>query len=157
LQILPELPPDARTAAAATYLDGAARDLDAAARADLLRQVEGVLTAPACRELFGPDSRAEVSLAGRFGPLVVGGQVDRLVVGPDAIVIADYKTGRSPPSRAEDVHASYRRQMAAYRAVLRQIYPGRPISCVLVWTETASVMPLPDDCLDDEDPACVDA
>jgi len=33
------------------------------------------------------------------------------------------------------VPASYLAQMAAYRAILRQIYPKRAIELVLVWTD----------------------
>ena len=38
--------------------------------------------------------------------------------------------------------------MAAYRAVLREVFPGRPVGCTLVWTHTAQVSPLPDALLD---------
>jgi len=33
--------------------------------------------------------------------------------------------------------------MAAYRAVLRQIFPGRDIICALGWTQAAQVVILP--------------
>ena len=60
------------------------------------------------------------------GALVpVSGQVDRLAVTPDAILIADYKTDREPPRRIEDVPQTYVIQLALYRAVLTQLYPGR--------------------------------
>jgi ATP-dependent helicase/nuclease subunit A len=42
----------------------------------------------------------------------------------------------------------YLRQMAAYRAVLRAVYPDRAVQCALVWTSGARVMPLPDSLLD---------
>jgi ATP-dependent helicase/nuclease subunit A len=42
----------------------------------------------------------------------------------------------------------YLRQMAAYRAVLRQAFPGRVVDCALVWTYGARLMPLPADLLD---------
>ena len=38
--------------------------------------------------------------------------------------------------------------MAAYRAVLRQAFPGRAVDCALVWTYGATVMPLPHGLLD---------
>ncbi len=43
--------------------------------------------------------------------------------------------------------------MAAYRALLRAIFPDRPVRCALVWTETATVTPLPDGLLDAHAPA----
>ena len=38
----------------------------------------------------------------------------------------------------------YLRQMAAYRAVLRDIFPDRAIACALVWTQASQVVMLPD-------------
>jgi ATP-dependent helicase/nuclease subunit A len=42
--------------------------------------------------------------------------------------------------------------MAAYRAVLRAIYPDRPVRCVLIWTAGPSVTHLPDALLDTHAP-----
>jgi ATP-dependent helicase/nuclease subunit A len=67
---------------------------------------------------------------------------------PDRVLIADYKTNRMPPAEPDDVPVLYLRQLAAYRAVLRQLYPGRPIFCVLIWTEGPRIMPLPENLLD---------
>jgi ATP-dependent helicase/nuclease subunit A len=38
--------------------------------------------------------------------------------------------------------------MAAYRSVLRAIFPGRKVQCALVWTQASQVVMLPDDLLD---------
>jgi len=38
--------------------------------------------------------------------------------------------------------------MAAYRALLRATFPGRPILCALLWTYSAELMVLPDGLLD---------
>jgi ATP-dependent helicase/nuclease subunit A len=32
--------------------------------------------------------------------------------------------------------------MAAYRALLREIYPGRAVRCALLWTAAPRLMPL---------------
>ena len=42
----------------------------------------------------------------------------------------------------------YLRQMAAYRAVLRAVFPERPVRCALVWTRAARIALLPDVLLD---------
>ena len=61
---------------------------------------------PRFAALFGPDSRAEVPIVGRLtsgrARCASRGQIDRLVVARDAVLIADYKTDRPPPSRIED-------------------------------------------------------
>jgi ATP-dependent helicase/nuclease subunit A len=53
----------------------------------------------------------------------------------------------------EAVAPLYLRQMAAYRAVLRQAFPGRDIDCALVWTHGARLMLLPPALLDAHAPA----
>ncbi|NEU36027.1 hypothetical protein GN156_35830, partial [bacterium LRH843] len=79
---------------------------------------------------FGPDSRAEVPLAGlvlqsgeSLGPFAVSGQVDRLLIARNEILVVDYKTLRPAPTEASAVPRAYLAQMAGYRAILRQIYP----------------------------------
>jgi ATP-dependent helicase/nuclease subunit A len=108
---------------------------------------------PALAAAFGPASLAEAPLAGRLGGRLVVGQVDRLLVEPGRVLVLDYKTNRPPPSTPEEAPPAYLRQMAAYRAVLRQIYPDRPVECALVWTYGARAMPLPPELLDRFAPA----
>jgi ATP-dependent helicase/nuclease subunit A len=153
LQVLPELPQEGREKAALALLQRWARDLDEAARAALARETLAVLGAPALAPLFGPGGRAEVPIIGRVGNRIVSGQVDRLVVLPEAVIIVDYKTNRPPPRRAEDAPPGYVRQMAAYRAVIRQIYPQRAVRCALLWTDGAFATLLPEAMLDRADPA----
>ncbi|MGE0153106.1 MAG: double-strand break repair helicase AddA [Reyranellaceae bacterium] len=155
LQYLPDLPPERRHAAASRYLAQEALRLDAPTQAQWREELLAVMEAPAHAALFGPGSRAEVPLTGivegKAGPYVVSGQVDRLVVG-ERIAVIDYKTNRPPPTRVEDVAPLYLRQMAAYRALLRQIWPGKPIDCLLLWTDGARLMALPPALLDAHSP-----
>ncbi|HME20144.1 MAG TPA: double-strand break repair helicase AddA [Acetobacteraceae bacterium] len=148
LQHLPDLPPNRRATAATAWLDRPGNGLPAGDADTLTREVLAILDHPELARLFGPDSRAEVPLTGRVGGAVVGGLVDRLAVLDDRVLVADYKTNRRPPTRIEDTPVLYRRQMAAYRAVLRDIYPGRAVSCALVWTQTSQVVMLSDELLD---------
>ena len=148
LQSLPALPPEEHQAAARRYLAMPAHGLDEAAQEEIRDAVSGILDSPEFAGLFGPRSRAEVALAGVVGDQVVSGQVDRLVVGPDEILVADYKTNRPAPTTPAAVPELYLRQMAAYRALLAGIYPDRPVRCLLVWTDGPRLMPL--------DPALLD-
>ena len=91
--------------------------------------------------LFSPGSRAEVPIVGTLGDRRVVGQVDRLAVTQDAILIADFKTSRNPP-RIEEVPDSYVRQLAAYRAVLMKLYPDRLVRAALIWTEVPDLIEL---------------
>jgi ATP-dependent helicase/nuclease subunit A len=145
LQHLPNLPPESRKAAVQAYAAQPALGLAEPAR--LAAEALAVLENPSLAPLFGPGSRAEQPLSGLVGAHVVTGQVDRLAILPDRVLIADYKTGRVP-NTADSVPVMYLRQMSAYRAVLRLIAPGKPIHCVLIWTDEPLIMTLPDDVLD---------
>ncbi|MFC0407315.1 double-strand break repair helicase AddA [Roseomonas elaeocarpi] len=148
LQNLPDHPEEAREAVARRHLARPGHGLTEEEQAATLREVMAVIAHPALRDAFGPDSLAEAPLAARINGRVVAGQVDRLLVGDDRVVVVDYKTNRPPPDRAEDVPPAYLRQMAAYRAALQQAWPGRVVECVLVWTWSGRVMPLPAAMLD---------
>ena len=54
----------------------------------------------------------------------------------------------SSPASLDQVPDIYIRQMATYRALLQKIYPDRPISCALIWTDGARLMALPEAALD---------
>ncbi|MFQ5954286.1 MAG: double-strand break repair helicase AddA [Kiloniellales bacterium] len=153
LQTLPELPPEARRPAAERFLARPVHGLDPAERAGLAEEACAVMREPALSALFGPTSRAEVPVIGRIGKIVVSGQIDRLVVSSDEVLIVDYKTQRLPPASPEETPVAYLRQMAAYRAVLRRIYADRPVRCALIWTDGPRLMTLPDGLLDAHAPA----
>jgi ATP-dependent helicase/nuclease subunit A len=110
---------------------------------EILAAVLAVLRAPALAPLFGPGSRAEIPLAGVVKGVEIGGLVDRLAVTDTEILIADYKTDRMPPADAEGIPEAYLRQLAAYKTVLAEIYPNHGVKCLLVWTATAAIMPVP--------------
>ena len=82
------------------------------------------------------------TIEGAAGPEVISGQIDRLAVTGERVLIVDYKTGRQPPRREADVPALYLRQMAAYRALIAEIYPNRQIDCFLLWTDGPHLMQL---------------
>jgi ATP-dependent helicase/nuclease subunit A len=80
--------------------------------------------------------------------MTVSGRLDRLVVAPDRVLVADFKTNRPAPARIEDADPDYLRQMAIYRAVLAEVFPDRPIEAALVWTDGPALMPIPDALMD---------
>jgi ATP-dependent helicase/nuclease subunit A len=152
LQSLPDVPVAARADAAQRYLARNAGMFTAEEQAQMLAQVARVLDDARFAALFAPGSRAEVPIVGRLdvggGIIAVAGQVDRLVVTPEAVLIADYKTNRPAPACIADVPPAYVTQLALYRAVLGRLYPGRRIRAALVWTETLNLMELSAESLD---------
>ncbi len=153
LQHLPDRPAEEQDAVALEHLGRPAFGLPWAEVAGLAAQVMGVLRHPDLAPLFGPGSRAEQPLTGLVGSTVVNGVVDRLAVLPSEVWLADYKTLRDAPADVAATPVRYLRQMAAYRAVLRGVFPGRPVRCALVWTQGATVAMLPDALLDSHVPA----
>ncbi|MDR6292615.1 ATP-dependent helicase/nuclease subunit A [Inquilinus ginsengisoli] len=148
LQALPDLPPEAREAAARRYLARPHHDRDPAEQAEIVATTLAVLEQPGFEALFGPGSRAEVPVVGLVGGRALSGQIDRLVVGPESVLVVDYKTNRPPPASVDAVPRAYLVQMAAYRAALRLVYPGRSVRCALLWTEGPRLMELPPPALD---------
>ena len=148
LQHLPDYPPGRWEETARRFLARRGATLSEAERHETLAEVLALLGEPALAEAIGPDSLAEAPLAGRIGGRLISGQVDRLLVRPDRVLVLDYKTNRPPPRDAGEVSGLYLRQMAAYRAILREAFPGRAVACALVWTYGARFMALDDAALD---------
>jgi ATP-dependent helicase/nuclease subunit A len=142
LQSLPDIAAARRREAALAYLtrnaDGWTEDEQRALADGVLALMDDARFAP----VFAPGSRAEVSIVGRLDrrggrPALVSGQIDRLVVTENEVLIVDFKTNHGPPSQPADIPRSYVRQLALYRAVLGKLYPQLPVRAALLWTETA--------------------
>lgn len=152
LQHLPSIPEAERHATAMRFLQRPGNDIPDDAAPAIVDEVMAILHHPTLAPLFGPESRAEVPITGVVGNVVVGGLIDRLVLLADRVLIADFKTNRRPPASVETTPVAYLRQMASYRAVLRNIFPHRPVQCALIWTREARVAVLPDALLDPHEP-----
>jgi ATP-dependent helicase/nuclease subunit A len=150
LQILPDLAPDGRAAAARALL-AKERDLTEDQRAEMTEAALSVLTDARFGEVFGPNSRAEVAIAGQArglpSGLAISGRIDRLVVLPDRVLVVDFKTNRPSPATVGEADPAYLRQMAAYAAVLADVFPGRAIEAALVWTDGPKLMAVPENVL----------
>lgn len=146
LQYLPDLTPAHRDAAARRFLSQPGFALSGPAIEDIVADALKVLNNSEFAAVFGPGSRAEAPVAGLVPALGVGvaisGQIDRLLISEREILIVDFKTHRPPPATTEAVPVIHMRQMAAYRAALRQIYPDHLVRCALIWTDIPLLMPL---------------
>lgn len=146
LQHLPDLPAASQEQAALTYL--AAQPALASEAVHICASVLKILHDPTLKPLFGPGSVAEIPLVAVVAGREVSGEADRVFTGPEEIIVADYKTDKNPPLEAALIPEKYLFQLAAYRAVLQQIYPSQTIRCVLIWTDAAVAVTVPDTLLD---------
>ena len=143
LQFLPDLPSGNRETAATEYLNKHASDLSQEIRSSILTETLSILNDPQFAAIFGPNSRAEVPITGLLPDgRLISGQIDRLLITPDEILIIDYKTNRPPPRDPKDIPAIYISQMKAYADTIAQIYEDRLIRCALLWTDTVTLMPV---------------
>ena len=143
LELLPELPRAIWSEKAAQIL---ATGPDAARPEEvtlLHAEAQKVLEKPALAPLFAGDALAEVPITAPLGAQRLHGVIDRLILGPDHVLAVDFKTNAEVPERAEDTPEALLRQMGAYAHALGLIYPEREIRTALLWTRTATLMPLP--------------
>ncbi len=152
LELLPDIAPEKREAAADRLLARLAPEVAADERARWRDEVLHVLRDPQFAKVFAPGSMAETPIVGRPKGLPetarLNGQIDRLAVTEQRVLVVDYKTNRPPPKRVEDADPAYVAQLAAYRALLQEIYPNREIACALLWTYDAQLMAVPSEMLD---------
>lgn len=146
LERLPEIAPEDRPDAARRLLSRET-DLDDDQRAEMIAAAFSVLDDARFAPVFGPGSRAEVALTGSAPDLPAGvtisGRIDRLVVTPERVLVVDYKTNRPAPDTLDGVDPAYVLQAAVYAAVLRRLYPDRPVEAALVWTDGPRLTPIP--------------
>ncbi len=153
LQSLPDVSADRQRDAALNFLHRNAGDWADGEREALATKVVGLIGDVRFAAVFGNGSRAEVPIVGRLtrpdGELtLVSGQIDRLVVTENEILVVDFKTNQIPPDTAAEAPAAYIRQLALYRAILARLYPQRTIQTALLWTETPEFMEISAPALD---------
>lgn len=150
---LPGVAPEARRSAADRWLAGAGGLADAAERTALIDAALAVTEDPRFAELFGPDALGEAPIAAVVADgVVVSGTVDRLVVTPERVRVVDFKTGRRAPASLNDVPPYHLRQMSAYVAALRVIFPERAVEAALLYSAGPVLYALPEALLAEHKP-----
>lgn len=141
LQTLPALPHHEQASAARNWLS----TQDVPHKEQIISEVLEVLHTPDYAPLFGPQSRAEVPLTGIVGSDIVSGQIDRLAITAEDVWIVDYKTNRPAAVALDEVPASYLRQLALYKALLKKLYPNHRIRTFLLWTNLPKLVEIPEE------------
>ncbi|WP_046864073.1 double-strand break repair helicase AddA [Microvirga massiliensis] len=138
LEHLPTVEPPLRREVGQRYLAARAPRLSERERSWILGDVLTVMEDPELAPLFGTGSRAEVAITGTVmtasGPQPVLGQIDRLAVAADAVLLADFKSTRQLPDPDEALPDSQVLQLALYRQLLQELHPAKPVRALLVYT-----------------------
>ena len=148
LEGLPTMKCEQWAGVASAYLARPMHNLEPDQQDALAGEVLAIMNDPDFAPLFGPGSMAEVPVSGVIGGRIVSARIDRLAITGQSVAIIDYKTNRPPPASPDKVAPAYLRQMSLYRSLLRKIYPGRKVTCILVWTDGPRLMSLNDELLD---------
>ncbi|MBR1948282.1 MAG: double-strand break repair helicase AddA [Alphaproteobacteria bacterium] len=142
LQFLPTADSGKREALTDVFLERQAQDFSAKEKTNIKKEVLALLNNEEFSHLFSTKSVAEVSLMGVVGENIVSGQIDRLVVCDDKVMIVDYKTNRPAAKTVNEIPLSYIKQMKLYKELVKQIYPDKKIEAYILWTNTAKIMKL---------------
>jgi ATP-dependent helicase/nuclease subunit A len=152
LQSLPDVELEKRELAAKRFLKNPGLQLTDGEQDEIAGAALAVIAEPGFAALFGPGSRAEVSLVGeitRKGEQVfLSGQIDRLCITVDCVWVVDFKTNRPPPTELSKVSPAYVAQLAGYCALLASLYPDRAIRAALLWTDGPRLMEIPAEMLE---------
>jgi ATP-dependent helicase/nuclease subunit A len=144
LEYLPALP-EAEWPGAATRILPGAPDLD-----ELLDEASRSIRAKALAPLWGNGALPEVGITADLPGLGrLQGVVDRLILTEGAALIVDFKSNALVPDTPDACPEGLLRQMGAYAAMAAQIYPDRRIDTAILWTRTATLMPIPHDLVTD--------
>jgi ATP-dependent helicase/nuclease subunit A len=148
LQHLPQVPAADQERAARAFVAARGHDLSEDLREEIVNETLGIVQNPVFAPLFQPGSLGEVPIVARFGERELSGQIDRLAIDDDGILVLDYKTNRPPPNSPDEVASAYVAQLAAYRAALRELFRDRPLRAAIVWTDGPKLMEIPSTLLD---------
>ncbi len=140
LQFVPDMPVSERSVLTEEFLRKNAPDISAAEFDRVKNEVLRLLENPAFAPVWSATSKAEVPVMGRVGDRIISGQIDRLAIEENRVLIVDFKTNRPAAKDKKDVPAAYLKQLEAYRELIEQIYPGKRAETYILWTDTAEMM-----------------
>ena len=140
---LPGVDSEKRLAAADRWLERSAGIDSVALRASYAATVCDIIEHSDFEDIFGDNSLAEAPIAAVLEDgQVVAGTVDRLLVTETLVRVIDYKTGMNVPANEAAIPAAHRRQMLAYTAALKAIFPGRTVEAALLYTSGPKMIAL---------------
>lgn len=127
--------------AALETLDFAKPDLSGVADADARALLQKFVASPAFERLRRAKILGrEIPFLLPQGDLIMSGRIDLLYEEDGAIVVADYKTDRA--ASAAELVERYKAQMQPYAAIVRALFPDRPVRAALIWLPHSEILEL---------------
>ncbi len=112
--------------------------------ADLVQHVTTLLDDPNLHHLWDPAALVEVDITADIPSLGrIHGTIDRLIITENSIRAIDHKSNHLVPNIPAQTPQGVLRQLSVYAAALSQIYPDKPVEMAILWTQTATLMPIP--------------
>lgn len=150
LEHLPNFPPEMHLETGRKLLGACDDVLDGIEADTLITEISALLDQPHLQAIFSPDALAEVDITGTLPDgQRIHGAIDRLLITPERVLAVDFKSNKIVPETADKTPDGLLRQMGAYRAALKQIFPDQPIETAILWTQNGVLMPLPDPLIED--------
>lgn len=140
LQFIPDIDKNKQSEAITKYLKNIAPDFSEEERHNISNDVISLINNPDFGIVFGPNSQAEVPIMGEINEKIISGQIDRLIITDEKVIVVDYKTNRYTPQTIAEVPQIYLLQLSAYKALLQKIYPQKEIETYILWTNNAFMM-----------------
>lgn len=141
LEFLPDIAPAARGETAEILLKK--ENIAEAERKEWITETMRILEDERFAELFSDNSLAEVPVTARLeNGQVLSGQIDRLVITENRVLILDMKTSVNVPDSADKIPEAFQLQMQAYVNAIAPIYPNKQIEAAILWTANSTLMPL---------------
>ncbi|KJZ19431.1 double-strand break repair helicase AddA [Loktanella sp. S4079] len=107
---------------------------------DIVDAVITLLDEPHLAHLWDSNALSEVDVTAHIDGIGrIHGTIDRLIVNETQVLAVDYKSNHTVPSDTSKTPMGILRQMAAYFAALRQIYPDHDITVGILWTQNGQL------------------
>ncbi|MCQ8184708.1 double-strand break repair helicase AddA [Parvularcula maris] len=142
LEVLPSHDTEDWVEVAAEILRREGRGLDDEEQKEVLAATLTVLKRTELTQLFGPGAQGEVSIQGEIGGQTISGEIDRLLVTDQKVILAEFKTTRWVPESSADIPRAHRQQTELYAQLLRRLFPSRAVQPLLVYTAGPTVFEL---------------
>jgi len=151
LQYLPDIPQQERPHFVERMINRVPYLWNDEQKQHIAKDILSVISFPQLKEFFDQEGKSEVAIMGRVtirgAVKPVSGQIDRIRITDDKVLIGDYKTG-PVPSDTKTHAPGYIAQMALYRALVKPLYPDKSVEVFLIYTQGPKIFKVDDLILD---------